>query len=306
MTADGNTYGMAIDGLYNQHLGSSVSSAGDVNGDGIKDIIITAMAGKAYVIYGHANEPIPYVNLAAGLDISAGFVIRDPTVLEYVGITASWVGDVNNDSIDDIIIGSHSDAPSGGYMNGAAYIIYGTKGKVYENVDLSKLDISQGFKISGNVSMDQLGHSVGYAGDVNFDGIDDILVGALTASTTTRAYAGEVYVIYGKSGKFSANIDLKTGFDISQGFKMIGANYDELGSSVSYAGDINKDGIHDIILGTISSSPNGQKSGTAYVIYGKAGGFSQDIDVSTLKISDGFKITGTPGAGLGSRRRFQQ
>ena len=62
------SFGMAINGLSDQRLGSSVSSAGDVNGDGIKDVIITGLGEKAYVIYGRANEPIPYVDLAAGLE----------------------------------------------------------------------------------------------------------------------------------------------------------------------------------------------------------------------------------------------
>ena len=184
---------------------------------------------------------------------------------------------------------------------GAAYIVYGTAGKVYKNVDLSSFDISQGFKISIS-SDDQLGFAVGYAGDVNSDGIDDFLVGAPATNSLGRYFAGAVYVIYGKSGKFSANINLGASFDISQGFKVIGSSqHNQLGSSVSYAGDVNGDGIDDIILGAYTSAQFcGSCPGTAHVIYGKLGGFSAQIDLSTLQISAGFSITGTTFSRLGS------
>ena len=122
----------------------------------------------------------------------------------------------------------------------------------------------------GSVSSEQVAYSVSGAGDVNGDGINDVIVGA-SNNDIGGNNAGGAYVIFGKSGTARAVIDTRT-LPPGDGFFIQGnANDDFAGSSVSGAGDINGDGIDDLIVGAKRSSDGGAMAGQAYVIYGKNG-----------------------------------
>ena len=130
---------------------------------------------------------------------------------------------------------------------------------------------------------DQLGFSVSSAGDVNNDGYDDVIVGARLADPGGRTNAGEAYVIYGNS-TFS-NINLGSVLLTSQGFSIFGDEaHDQLGFSVSSAGDVNNDGYGDIIVGARNADPGGRtNAGEAYIIYGNA--TLSDIDLSVTDMT---------------------
>src|SRR5690349_18083665 len=143
------------------------------------------------------------------------------------------------------------------------------------NIDLASLSSTQGFKILGAAAQDYVGYSVSNAGDVNGDGLSDVIVGSAGANPSGRFHAGVVYVIYGKSGGLN-NIDLAS-FTSAQGFQILGAAANDYTGyadhALSNAGDINGDGLNDIIVGAYGASPNSRSgAGTAYVIYGKSGG----------------------------------
>ncbi|QCI80546.1 hypothetical protein E6W36_08935 [Hankyongella ginsenosidimutans] len=127
------------------------------------------------------------------------------------------------------------------------------------------------------------------AGDVNGDGIDDLIVGA-TGNDAGGTDAGAAYVVYGRSGGRS-NLDLST-LTAADGFRIIGdAAGDRAGYSVSNAGDVNGDGIDDLIVGSPYINADGFRAGAAYVIYGRSGGRS-DLDLTSLSAADGFRIIG--------------
>lgn len=131
------------------------------------------------------------------------------------------------------------------------------------------------------------GGSVSSAGDINGDGIDDLLIGS-------TGYGGQnVYVVFGNASGFGADFDLTT-LDGSNGFELKFASTDpkSLGKSVSSAGDVNGDGIDDIIVGTGAPFFYSTPDSAAYVVFGKTGGFDASIDPSHLDGSDGFSITG--------------
>ena len=154
------------------------------------------------------------------------------------------------------------------------------------------LNGSNGFRLDGVAEGDFLGQSVSNAGDVNGDGFDDVIVGALGADPNGDE-SGSSYVVFGKASGFSATMDLSS-LDGSNGFRLDGeARFDLSGISVSTAGDVNGDGFDDLIVGASQADLNGDRSaGSSYVVFGQASGFSAAMDLSSLDGSNGFRLDG--------------
>ena len=240
---DGNS------GQAGARSGTSVSSAGDILNSGYDSIIIgspqapTNNTGKAQVIFGCTSCPasIDLTYIKAGT--SPGFNLNGASAYQGAGRGVSDIGDINGDNYDDMLIGTDTNT---------AYVVFG-KGPAYtwRDLDLSSLNGSNGFKIvpGGNV--------LSSAGDVNGDGLDDfIIVGKDTNKT---------YVVFGRTS-FPATLYLDT-LNGTNGFVVTDSvdGNNTAAVSVSGAGDINNDGIDDIILARTSSGPANQ----AYVIFGR-------------------------------------
>jgi hypothetical protein len=245
-------------------LGYSVSS-GDFNGDGKDDVIIGAHradtvggahAGKTYVIYGSNSLP----STTDLNSVFADITIHGDDAYGYLGDSVSS-GDFNGDDIDDIIIGAPFTNPAGRIHAGKTYIIYGS-GNLPSTIDLNS--VSADVTICGDYNGDRLGISIS-SGDFNGDGIDDIIIGADTANFVGGNSVGKTYIIYG-SNSLPSTIDLNSVFaDVT----ICGDDaIDRSGSSVS-SGDINGDGMDDIIIGAPNADPaGGSFAGETYVIYG--------------------------------------
>ena len=189
--------------------GGSVSSAGDVNGDGYDDLIIGAyradpngdsQAGETYVVYGGASAPgTGGVLDLSDLDGTNGFILNGIDAIDESGVSVSSAGDVNGDGYDDLIIGAHRADPDGDNQAGETYLVYGGASAPGTNgvLDLSDLDGTNGFILNGIDADDRSGRSVSSAGDVNGDGYDDLIIGAYRADPNRNSIAGETYVIYG-------------------------------------------------------------------------------------------------------------
>ncbi|WP_343344128.1 hypothetical protein WJT74_09525 [Sphingomicrobium sp. XHP0239] len=315
--------GFIIQGMARIELGWSVSSAGDVNGDGYGDIIVGAPygdnggpnAGEAYVVFGSAGGFGSNVDGRQVIDLSSfsvdqGFIIQGDEAEDQSGISVSSAGDVNGDGYDDVIVGARF-GDDGGNAAGEAYVVFGSGGVLGSDdgggrqiVDLSFLSPSQGFVIRGDVEWDLAGNSVSSAGDVNGDGYDDFIIGA-DSGDDGGSGAGEAYIVFGSAGGYGlvdSNgrqvIDLSL-FPAEEGFIIQGdAEDDRTGYSVSLAGDVNGDGYDDIIIGAVGGDDGGTSSGEAYVVFGRADGFGSDfdgrqvIDLTTLSASQGFIIQG--------------
>ena len=305
--------------------GRSVASAGDVNGDGFADLLIGAAyadgggssSGAAYVVFGsRSGFGAPDASGRSVIDLSSlsaksGFVLQGDAGGDLFGIRAETAGDVNGDGFDDLIVG----APLGddaGSAAGEAYVVFGASsgfglpddsGRYVVNV--SALSAEQGFVIQGETIGDQAGSNVSSAGDVNGDGLDDLLVGARFADGG-GSNSGQAYVLFGTDkawgrpdGAGRQVVDLG-GLSAEQGFAIQGDSAgDEFGRSVAAAGDVNGDGFDDVIVGAYQGDDGGSAAGEAYVIFGGACGFGRPngaggslVDLTTLSEEEGFVIRG--------------
>jgi len=291
LTSLDGTNGFVLNGIapYDRS-GQSVSEAGDINGDGYDDIILGANAadpngtssGESYVIFGKRDGFSASLNLS-DLDGASGFTINGIYEGDEVGISVSTAGDFNGDGFDDLIIGAHHSDSNGRADAGQSYVIFGKAESYGSTFDLSSLNGTNGFAVSGISAGDRSGRSVSSAGDVNNDGFDDIIVGAYGANPNNLDDAGAAYVVLGKPGGFVPMLDLSL-LDGSNGFAVSGRSMDDrTGWSVDSAGDINKDGYDDIIIGAYRADPNGANSGESYVVFGQSE-FDAFVELSDLDL----------------------
>ena len=293
-SADGSVVTAIAGERTEGEFGYSASGAGDINGDGIDDLVIGATEdqipdnGTAYVIFGQAGGLGATFDVTA-LDGSNGFVIRGENISDRMGHSVSRAGDVNGDDIDDLIVGARV-ADFNGDSSGRAYVVFGKTTSFGASLDPSTLNGANGFIMDGQAVGDNLSFQVSEAGDVNGDGFDDVILSAIYHDTGANN-AGRVYVVFGQGTALTSPLNL-AGLNGTNGFVVDGEAADnELGLSVGSAGDVNGDGYADLYFGSYYAA-NGTKSGRAYVVFGKASGFGATVGLSTLDGSNGFSMDG--------------
>ncbi|MBY0499806.1 MAG: hypothetical protein K2P74_09415 [Nitrosomonas sp.] len=226
---DGSS-GFRLDGTaLGDRLGSSVSSAGDVNGDGFDDVIVgnSAFRGESnnYVVFGKASGFEATMNLSE-IDGSNGFRLKGiDNGFVFINVI-SGAGDVNGDGFDDLIIGVPSADPNGS-DSGSSYVLFGKASGFAAEITLSDLDNSNSIRLDGVEKDDESGMWVSGAGDVNGDGFDDVIIGAPGADSY-----GSSYVIFGRSDFTGNDVDFPgtpgddnfTGTSVAESFEGRGGN----------------------------------------------------------------------------------
>ena len=220
--------------------GVDVAGGGDVNADGIADVIVSAPSadgawgthtGKVFV---HNGATKAVLLTFEGQQNESGFGVVD------------HAGDVNGDGHADIIVGAHFFSDWHGIRSGKAYLFSGATGQLL-------------WSWNGEGADHRFGRAVAGAGDVDADGYDDVIVGAPGPQSAIIDLTGRAYVFSGRTGSMLWSWNGE-------------ASADQFGRSVDGAGDIDGDGHCDLLVGAPwNDEPAGENSGRAYVYSGMTG-----------------------------------
>jgi hypothetical protein len=238
--------------LGNFNFGWSVSTAGDVNGDGYADVIVGASSyengqtdeGKAFV----------YLGSSSGLATNAAWSAEGDQDGAEFGYSVATAGDVNGDGYSDVIVGAHfySNPES---LEGRAFVYHGSA---------SGLATSAAWTAESDQAAAQFGQQVATAGDVNGDGYSDVIVGA-PAYDNGQTNEGRAFVYHGSASGLATSPAWTAESDQANA---------RFGYSVATAGDVNGDGYADVIVGARSYDNGQTDEGRAFAYLGSATGLS--------------------------------
>lgn len=254
-------------------FGSAVAGAGDVNDDGLADLIVGAREadpngeknGGTATVFSGADGSVLYV-IEGDEDDDGKFSTSDGDLLGY---SVGSAGDIDGDGYDDFLVGS--------FLNGV-----NDHGSIlgYSGVDGSLL-----FQIDGNANEAQFGEAVAGVGDIDGDNVPDIMFGATEEASSPVSFPGSVRVVSGANPNGPALVTLHGG-----------ATGDAFGDAVANAGDVDKDGVNDLLIGARLTDPvAGQNTnGTAfvysgdntYLLFSESGGNGEKLGASVDSVGD--------------------
>ncbi len=262
--------------------GSTLGFA-DFDGDG-KDEILVGLPGFGSGNLAGQGRVLAVGHSATGSETAS---VDGIAALDGLGGAVSGLSDINGDGLADIVIAAPgADDPGSGA--GAAYVVFGTLGSdPLTGLDLSALDGSNGFRLTGIAAFDGAGVDVSDAGDLNGDGTADLLISAPNHDGAANN-SGEVYVVYGKgAGGFGADIDLGA---LGSGGLTLTSNAAgaRAGLVATGIGDVSGDGADDLLV--LGTDP-GSGTVTGYIVFGGALG-TGTLNLDGLSAAQGYVLTG--------------
>ncbi len=274
------------------HLGYVVAVAGDVNGDGYADVLVSADVYDS----GQADEGAVFVfhggpaGIANGGPMTANATIQSDQMEAFLGSDAGGAGDVNGDGYDDVIVGARQ-YDSGEMEEGAAFLFHGGPTGI-----ASGNPSTANATFQSNQDFASLGQSVDGAGDVNGDGYADVIVAA-PFYDSGESNEGMVLVFHGSASGIAsgnpstANTVLQSDLD-TPGF----------GISVAGAGDVNGDGYADVAVGAQFHDSGQMDEGAAFIFHGSSTGVASgnlSAAAATLESDQANAYMGDSVAGAG-------
>ena len=285
-------------------VGDVVNSAGDLNGDGYADIVIGSpfadgqsglAGGAAHVVFGGPDGLPADVDLAL-LDGTDGFRLSGTPVFDGAGTDVSTLGDINGDGFDDLVVTAvQSAASAGGYgyyvqSVPASFVVFGKAAGWAADTDLSTLSGSDGFRIPATTEFGIGGLFVNAAGDVNGDGLDDMIIGDIYASPIDQ-FEGSSYVVFGKTDGWADTFD-PTGLTGADGYRIDGISPGDFAGLAIGGGDINGDGFDDLAIGALGLGYGDALPASVYVVYGGPADQGPAISLGDVDGTNGFRVTG--------------
>jgi len=223
------------------YMGSAVASVGDLDGDGVPEIAMGTPYGSGNGPYGGGVVAVRSGSDGTLLDEFDGSASGD-----YLGRAIAGMGDLDGDGVPDLLLGASNASPGGRAEAGLVQVRSGATGEILRQLD-------------GAEASAFFGQAVANVGDLDGDGVDDFAVAAPSASPAGMQDAGSVFVYSGASGQLLYRWD---------GPESFGA----FGSAVAGGGDVDGDGVPDVIVGAPGSSPGGVPvAGSAFVFSGATG-----------------------------------
>merc|ERR1712078_58646 len=294
--SNGDGFGSSLSTLDSNNDGYADVGIGDINDDGYDDVAVGAPAAATVcVVFGNEymrndDAPAEYKcdDLDPDSDNSPGFMTftsseggDKDSEERYIGVAVSAAGDVNGDSYADFLVG----APGVDHGSGMVYIMLGKPDNWKKKENTKKA-----MPIVSSLRRGALGSAVAGAGDINNDGLDDILIGASNGLDRTASEPGTAYVVFGSASLVPAHasIDVRM-LDGSDGFALTGTNLGaQAGAAVALGTfDVNNDGIDDLMVG----EPGAHQ---AFVLFGISVGTVDTPEPSQMPTPDTWVPTSSP------------